>query len=754
MFSRRTPPAARRARSRPARLAGLVLTVAALLLVLPATASAHAVPVSATPAPGARLATTPGAVVMGFDEPLVARLSGGTVTDPAGRRVTGTVSGKTIRVPLTTNAPGVYQVDWKTVSVVDGHTITGSFRFGVGVSPAVAAVSAGATAQGPTAPDVIVAVLRGLEYALLLLACGLALLQVLGRGLPLRLPAVPVAAALLASGVVVVTAEAVLASSGISVTGAIEYLTNGVTGWGRVARLALEALVLQVTIAEARLSPLLLAGVVTAVAVAGHGANAEPAWQGIAVNAVHLAAAGVWAGGIMGLALLRVTGRWRPAGGELLPRFSRIAPWAFLVSVFLGAVQAAQLLGGPGEVLTTPYGLTLVAKALAIAAMVPLSLLAWRRMRVSVRAEAAIAVVVVAAAAALAAYPVVPKEAREAAAEAAAAGAAPSRGSPFPQPGDLTMGGRAGQIMVGLSVHPGRPGRNTVRAYLASPATPASRARIRVRGQWQGLSSCGASCRSATVDLRGRERLAVAVTGRGGGTARFDLPSLPAGDGTALARSAAAKMNGLGSYRVAEVLSGIRSAYSYARPHQMWLRTWYGNGVQQTLWAGRTVYVRSGPGGSWRVKSRGTLAPVPYFAWEPFRPFVNARILGTASVAGTPATLVSLFGGHGSDPEAVWFTLYVDRGTGYVLRSQMWATNHFMDDRYYALNRPAGIPSPPSDRAQRPPAPSGAPRGSAAGAPGPRSPRREASRSGAHFRSGVSGRDAPTRSKVRVKYAL
>src|SRR5436189_144649 len=170
-------------------------------------------------------------------------------------------------------------------------------------APAVAAAAAGTTAQGPTAGDVAVAVLRGIEYALLLLACGLALLSMLGRGLPLRLPAVPVAAALLVSGVAVVTAEALLASSGASVAGVIDYLTNGVTGWARVARLALEAAVLEMAIVRARLSPVLLAGVVIAVAVASHGADVEPAWQGIAVNAVHLAAAGVWAGGIMALAL-------------------------------------------------------------------------------------------------------------------------------------------------------------------------------------------------------------------------------------------------------------------------------------------------------------------------------------------------------------------------------------------------------------------------------------------------------------------
>jgi copper transport protein len=676
-----------------ARLGGLILASAALLLVLPATASAHAVPVSSTPAPGARLGTAPGAVVIVFDEPLVTRLSGTTVIDPAGRRFTGKVSGKTIRVPLPTSAPGIYRVDWKTVSMIDGHTITGTFEFGVGVSPAVPTAAVGTTAQGPTAWDVLVAVLRGIEYALLLLACGLALLSMLGRGLPLRLPAVPVAAALLVSGVAVVTAEALLASSGASVAGIVDYLTNGVTGWARVARLGLEAALLEVAIVRARLSPVLLAGVVVAVAVAGHGADVEPAWQGIAVNAAHLAAAGVWVGGIMALALLRVTGQWQAVGRDLLPRFTRVAPWAFLVSVILGAVQAAQLLGGPAQVLTTPYGLTLVAKAVAVAAMVPLSLLAWRRIRVNVRAEAAIALVVIAAAAALAAYPVVPKEAREAAEQPVASGSAAARASPFPRPGDLTMGGRAGQIMVGITVHPGRPGVNTVRAYLASPATAAARARIQVQGRWHALSSCGGPCRTATVDLRGGERLAVAVAGPIGGTAAFDLPSLPAKDGTTLARSAVAQMNRLRSYQVAEVLSGFRSAYAYARPHQLWLRTWYPDGLQQSLWLGSSLYVKTSPGAPWQLKSRGTLAPVPYFVWDPFRPLVDARIVGTRTVSGVPVTVVSAFGGHGSDPDSVWFTLWVDRKTGRVLRSQMWAPDHFMDDRYHSFNRPAGIPS-------------------------------------------------------------
>lgn len=676
-----------------ARSAAVIALGAGILLTAALPASAHAVLVSSTPAAGARVGTTPSVVTLTFDEPLVPRLSRCDVTDPAGRTFAGAVSGKTMRVRLTTNAPGVYDVDWKTVSRVDGHTITGGFRFGVGVSPATATSP---SAPGPTTGDVVLAIFRGIEYALLLLACGAAVLRALGREVELRQPATGIAVALLASGVVVVAVEAVVASSGASPLGVAEYLANGLTGWARVARLVLEAALLAVALLLRRLSPVLLAAIVGAVAVAGHGADVEPAWQGMAVNAGHLAAAGVWAGGILAMAYLHLRGRWSTVRAVVLPRFSRVALWAFTVSVVLGAVQAAQLLGSPSPVLSTSYGLTLIAKSVGIAAMVPLSLLAWRRVRVHVRAEAMVGLVVIAAAAALSAYPVVPKEAAEQA-ERPPAGA--HRLSPFPRPGDLTMGGRAGSVMVGLSVHPGRPGRNTVHVYLAAPATRAAQARIRAgTGGWRALAPCGPSCRTGTALLNGAEHLAVAVAGPSGGTASFDLPRLPAPDGSALVRAAATRMDRLGTYRVSEVLSGIHSDYVYARPHRMYLRTWFGGHAQGTLWLGPSVYRRSDERAPWRLQSKGALAPVPYFPWNPFRPFVDAHVVGTARVGGTTTTVVSVFGGHGADPTAVWFTLYVDRATDRVLSARMWAPNHFMNDRYYAFDRPVRIPSPAQAR--------------------------------------------------------
>ena len=674
--------AARRRPSWPATMLAVLLALAVPLLAA-APAQAHALLVSSNPPAGARLASTPDRITLVFDEPLVPGLSRATVVWPGGRRTQAAVSGTRMRARLVGNATGVYRVEWKTVSRIDGHIITGSFRFGVAV-PVPGAVS---TAPRPEARDIVIAVFRTLEFTLLLLMGGIALLEHLGADLRLRFPVVPVAAALLASGLVVVGSE-VVAASGVSAAGLATYLSNGVTGWARAARLLLEAGLLAVAVWRSRSSAVLLVGVCAAVALAGHGADVEPAWQGLTVNTAHLVTAGMWAGGIMALAVLWLRGEWPRVGSRLLPRFSRVARWAFAATVLLGAVQAAQLLGGPAALVTTDYGLTLIAKAVVIAAMVPLSLLAWRRARPRLRSEAVLAVAVVAAAATLAAFPVVPKEASEAA-PAPAASAPPA----FPAPGNLTLGGRAGAVMVGLTVSPGRPGANQATVYLANPATAAARAEVSVGGRWAPMSRCGLVCRTAPVRLRGHDTLLVRVSGAKGGTARFALPGLPAPDGTGLVRAALAHMDALTTYQDRENLSGIRSHYTYAVPHQMLARTFFAAGPEDTLWRGRAIYRRDPPG-PWQRRPGGLLAPVPYFPWNPFRPLGNARILGHDRVGRVPVTVVAVFGGHGTDPEPVWFTLYVDAANGRVLESRMWAPNHFMDDRYYGFDRPVSIPDP------------------------------------------------------------
>ncbi|MGH2695966.1 MAG: copper resistance CopC family protein, partial [Actinomycetota bacterium] len=233
---------------------GHVVAATALLLwvvLAPGVALAHAAFVSSEPEPGAELSSAPGVVILRFSEPLIERLSGATVVDPTGQAHEGRVSGeREIQVSLATNAPGVYEVEWTTVSPVDGHTLGGSFRFGVGVSPGEGAE--GGTGAEPQRADLLIAVARALEYAALLLAVGMLLVRRLARRDPplpwARLRLVPVLAVALVSGLVVVLSEALLAAGSLSPGAVAAYFTSGVPGIARLVRVGAEALALLVAL--------------------------------------------------------------------------------------------------------------------------------------------------------------------------------------------------------------------------------------------------------------------------------------------------------------------------------------------------------------------------------------------------------------------------------------------------------------------------------------------------------------------------
>ena len=130
------------------RLLFIGMFVFGSLIASPTLALAHAGFVSSTPEPGATLSTAPGVVTLGFSEPLNVTLSRATVVAPDGTAFQGRSDGpEQIIVTMTTNAQGVYEVDWTTVSLVDGHTLHGAFRFGVGVT--ISPDQVGGTAETP-----------------------------------------------------------------------------------------------------------------------------------------------------------------------------------------------------------------------------------------------------------------------------------------------------------------------------------------------------------------------------------------------------------------------------------------------------------------------------------------------------------------------------------------------------------------------------------------------------------------------------
>lgn len=116
----------------------LLLLFFLLLIGLPQSAAAHAVPVESEPRPNQILAESPTVVLIEFNEPVVPELSQIHILTQAGARVQATVvyptddDNRILQVDLPPLDDGAYLVSWQVLSSVDGHTTNGSFSFGVG----------------------------------------------------------------------------------------------------------------------------------------------------------------------------------------------------------------------------------------------------------------------------------------------------------------------------------------------------------------------------------------------------------------------------------------------------------------------------------------------------------------------------------------------------------------------------------------------------------------------------------------------
>ena len=667
-----------------------VATLAATVVAVPAApAGAHAALAASTPESGSQLAAAPGVVEIRFSEPLIADLSMLKVTDPLGDVWERTSIGdQSMAAELDTTAAGVYAVDWTTVSPIDGHTLRGSFRFGVGVDPGhVESVT-----SAPSRAGLVVAVARAIEYAALLLAIGMLLITRLARRGPalrfVRLqPRWALAVALLA-GIAVIIGEALVAATAPSLSAVSRYL-SAEPGGPRLLRVAAEATAMAVAFTTLRW-PVLIVTVVAVwgLSAAGHAAATEPAWWGISVDALHLVAAGLWAGGIAALAFVRPPEGWRVGDGRaLLERFSPVAIAAFVGTVAFGSLRAFQELVGPGDLIATSYGQVLLVKLGAVALMVPLSWRAWRLRSPRPRAESFLAVVSVAAAALLAAYPVPPQRAAEDVALAAA-----DASSGLPGEDDLVLASTVGESIVGVTLRPGRPGRNEVIVYLlpveGAEAAEGLGVTLSADGDERTLDVCGVACRRTEVVLEGDQRLEVWVEGEER-PAVLDVPALPAPDATDVVELMSETMGALESVAYEEVFGPadppVRSSAAMVAPDRM--RFEVHTNDRLTIRIGDTFYRRR-EGEPWEVDTGPTLA-VPQYIWD--YPKVAPRAVGGETLRGTATSIVTFFVNEGDLP--VWYRLWIDE-RGLVHQAEMRARGHFMDHIYSDFNEPMTIRAP------------------------------------------------------------
>lgn len=670
-----------------------------LFAAIPTAALAHAGFITSSPEPGATLGTAPGQVTLTFSEPLNEELSRATVATPEGVSVDGTVApGDRIVIDLTTGQTGVYEVTWTTVSVVDGHTLSGAFRFGVGVSPGAGAE--GGTIDEPARGDLIVVVGRIVEDAGLLLVVGLLLFGRLARRNPflgwVRTPTLAAFAAAFAGGISVVVGEALLAASQPSGSSILAYLTTAQPGWWRLTRVVLEAVGIVAAWRWRRAQAPIVVAAVISLAAAGHAAAVDPRAWGMTVEAIHLLSAGLWAGGLLALAFQRPPGGWLgDAGRSLLDRFTPVALAAFAVTVVTGALRGAQEVGGWEQLFGSTYGVVLLVKIVLVFLVVQLSIFAWRRIAVVPRWEASVTIAVIAAAGLLSAFPLPP-------ARQAGSGTEGATGEPSPpaaEEGALTLGSHAGSVLVGVTIAPATPGTNALTVYVQSldgpEATAALPLEVSVDGGPVRLEQCADTCREGSVELSGGERLSIHVGSPTGGTATFDLPTLPVPGGDGLLEQMLRSMEGLSSYRLDEVLTSglgtsVRATYSFVAPSSFESHSSQDGSSFSTVWIGETRYIRR-EGDPWEVQEGGPSPSVPTYIWDSFEPYRDARILGTTAIGGVDTTLLAFAGGDEELP--AWFRMWIDE-QGRVRRAEMMAPGHFMDHRYYDLDAPLTIAPP------------------------------------------------------------
>ncbi len=119
-------------------------------------------------------------------------------------------------------------------------------------------------------------------------------------------------------------------------------------------------------------------------ALAGHAAAAEGAALAVGLDGLHLLASGIWAGGLIPLALCLAWARGLPrpeAAAVAAERFSRIGLAAVTMLAGTGAFAAWQQVGGVPAFLGTAYGRWLGVKLVLFGALIPLAarnLLVWR----------------------------------------------------------------------------------------------------------------------------------------------------------------------------------------------------------------------------------------------------------------------------------------------------------------------------------------------------------------------------------------
>ncbi|HKB27567.1 MAG TPA: copper resistance protein CopC, partial [Candidatus Limnocylindrales bacterium] len=350
-----------------------------LLGGLAPAASAHALLQSSDPAAGATLGSSPTSVTLTFGERPDPGLSSIKVLDTAGANhaagAAESIDGKPLelRVAVAPLPDGVYTVSWRTLSAVDGHSAAGAFSFGVGVAAPSSEGTGTAPSSGLAGASIFAALARLVLYV--------GLIAMFGAGL------VGAAIAPSRAGTVVRLGLAGWLLSALGTAGVIAIQWSGAgadvgailaTSLGRsgLERLAAEGVGLLAVISvqwstgRPRRAGLAIVTVVAAAGMAvdvasGHSGAVEPAIVQMALGWLHVAAAGVWIGGLAALliALRDASNEERAPAAKC---FSTLAGLAIGTVALTGLLRAIAEVGTWDGLFGTDYGRLVIVKSLLL----------------------------------------------------------------------------------------------------------------------------------------------------------------------------------------------------------------------------------------------------------------------------------------------------------------------------------------------------------------------------------------------------
>lgn len=369
----------------------------ALLTVVAAPARAHAVLEDTAPQQGTKVSSQPSSVYLRFSEAVAINGRSIVVVDRQGHRVdTGRPvhphgAADAVQVGLRRPLPKAsYTVVWHVVSA-DSHPVSGSFTFGY----AVPAGDATVRVVADRLVGVLDTVFRAGAYAGVAVLIGGAVFLI--RLWPAGMRGARQRRLLIIGWVAVTASTAALfvlqgpygASLGLGALADPSLLkVTFSTIYGKLLLLRLVALAVAVPVwlaarRAARVPGLVDAAglaflVVESFSFAGHAGQGSAVALSASLDALHVAAAAIWLGG---LAMLAVSLPGTSSAGELdpvLPRWSTLAAVAVMVLVATGTYQAWREIGSAGALIGTGYGRLVLAK---VSALVGLLLLANRGRR-------------------------------------------------------------------------------------------------------------------------------------------------------------------------------------------------------------------------------------------------------------------------------------------------------------------------------------------------------------------------------------